>query len=197
MTGLQDFQGIKKDTSGGSELFNKRIGIIGFGEIGQNVANIAIGIGMKVVVHDYKNRTHTIRWKLSQSYANMKPIELEFVSSPLDSLLANSDVVTVHTPGTAEVIGAKELALLQRTAILINTARGGVVNEQYLLQALDNNLLAGAGIDVYCNEPPIDMRLLSHPKCSVTAHIGAGTVEARRRVEEDIIDRICSRFVHP
>jgi len=148
----------------GMELAGATMGIVGYGAIGQAVARRAGAFGMRVVHHSRSG------------------------GMPLDALLAVSDVVSLHTPltdGTRGLIGAEQLRRMKPTAILINTARGAVVDQTALTNALREGTIAGAGIDVAAVEPmPVDDPLLSLPNCVVTPHIGSATVQTRTRMAD-------------
>ncbi len=159
----------------GIELSGKTLGIVGIGRIGQSLAQRALALGMKVVAAD--------------KYVHASPMEdVELVR--FDDLLNVSDFVSIHVPVDPEgpVIGVRELASMKQGAFLINCARGGVVDEKALLDALDSGHLAGAGLDVFETEPPQDMALLGHAKLSLTPHIGAQTAEAQARVGDEVVD---------
>lgn len=156
----------------GCELQGKTLGIVGFGRIGQRVAARARAFEMKVLAFDPF---------LDASVARRE--EVEPVS--LEEVLRRADVVTLHTPLTAEtrnLINAERLALMKPGALLINCGRGGVVDEDALLRALDSGHLAGAALDVYEQEPLQDFVLARHPKVVATPHIGAQTREAQERI---------------
>ncbi|WP_308639193.1 D-2-hydroxyacid dehydrogenase [Paenibacillus silvisoli] len=154
------------------ELAGKTIGMIGYGQIGQQVAKAALAFGMNVIVHT----------RTEKSVPGLEAVR--FV--PIDELFRSSDIVTLHcplTPDTTEVVNARTLGLMKRTALLINTARGGHIHEQDLADALNGGRIAGAGLDVLSVEPPaIDNPLLRAANCVITPHIGWATVEARRRL---------------
>jgi len=159
----------------GIELSGKTMGVIGIGRIGQAVARRALCLGMRVVAFD--------------KFVKESPIpEVEMVS--MDELLSRSDFVTLHVPPdpAGPVIGKDEIAKMRDGAYLINCARGGVVDEKALLEALNSGKLAWAGLDVYQEEPPKNMELLRHPKVSLTPHIGAQTKEAQGRVGDEVVD---------
>ncbi len=159
----------------GIELSGKRLGVVGCGRIGQGVAARARAFDMKVMGFDPF---------LDPAVAARLGIEL----ADLDTLLAESDVVTLHTPSTAEtrnLISAERLARMKPGAMLINCARGGIVDEAALIEALDSGRLAGAGVDVFVEEPPKDFRLAQHPKVVATPHIGAQTAEAQERIAKE------------
>jgi len=108
--------------------------------------------------------------------------------------LSQSDIITVHTPGSAEVIGSAELSQMKDGAVLINCARGGVVNELALKEAMESGKLAFAGIDVFESEPPVNTNMLSLKNASLSPHIGASTGEAQERVGIELAERICQFF---
>ena len=156
----------------GVELQGKTLGVVGFGRIGQRVAARARAFEMAVVAHDPF---------LDAAAARRLGVEL----LPLADLLARADVVTLHTPLTEQtrgLLGAEELAAMKPGALLVNCARGGVVDEAALLAALDAGPLAGAALDVFAVEPPSDFALMRHPKVVATPHIGAQTREAQERI---------------
>jgi D-3-phosphoglycerate dehydrogenase len=156
----------------GQELQLKTLGIVGFGRIGQQVARRARAFDMKIVGFDPF---------LDPAVARDLDVEL----MPLKDLLAESDVVTLHVPLTDEtrnLLGTEEMACFKPGAYLVNCARGGVVDEDALLAALESGALAGAAIDVFAEEPPTDWRLAQHPRVLATPHIGAQTREAQERI---------------
>ena len=163
----------------GIELYGKTLGVVGIGRIGREVAKRAICLGMKVIAYD--------------KFLTESPLpDVPLVS--LDELLARSDFITLHIPPdpAGPVIGREEIAKMKDGAYIINCARGGVVDEEALLEALDSGKLAGAGLDVFEEEPPTDERLLSHPKVTLTPHIGAQTREAQARVGEEVAEIVIS-----
>jgi len=165
----------------GRELTGARLGIVGLGRIGSQVAQRAIGLGMSVIAYDpYVTRQR----------ADALDVTL---FDRLDSLLERVDVLTVHTPLTDEtrgMIAADELALLPRGAIVVNAARGGIIDEAALVAALDAGHLRGAGIDVFVDEPPApDHPFLGRDDIVMTAHLGANTSEAQQRVGAEILER--------
>lgn len=166
----------------GLELKGKTLGIVGLGRIGSQVARFAKGFEMRVLAYDpYIPRTR----------AESLGVEL---LEHLEDLLRQSHFLTVHTPLTEEtrgMIGRRELYLLPRGAVVVNAARGGIVDEKALLEVLEEGHLFAAGLDVYSVEPPPkDHPLLKHPRVVLTAHLGANTVEAQERVGEAILERV-------
>ena len=158
----------------GVELSGKTFGIIGFGRIGKALADKARALGMNVIFYDkfYKN---------NEKYDYL----------PFEEVLRKSDFISLHVPSPEKpLIGKKELEMMKDGVFLINAARGGVIDEIALLTALNSDKLAGAGIDVFMQEPKPNPELCNHPKVSVTPHIGAATAEAQVRIGEEIIDII-------
>lgn len=191
--GIDGFKDMKKVYSEGFELMGKKLGIIGFGRIGQEVAKMAIGLGMEVLVYDYKQREFDVVVQLSKAYQSNN-FKVTLKGQTLDAVLANADCLTVHTPGSAEVIGAQEIAKMKKGAVLINCARGGVVNEQALADALQQGQISCAGVDVFENEPPTNDLMLSQDNCSLSPHIGANTKEAQERVGIELAEKITGFF---
>ncbi len=189
INGQSKFKSLKNTASAGFELQGKTMGIIGFGRIGQEVAKMAVGLGMRVIVYDYKSRTFEITIDLHNSYKQHN-FQVSLKGEPMDVVLAESDFISLHTPGSAEVIGALELSKMKSSATLINCARGGVVNENALREALDNKRIAFAGVDVFESEPPVNDIMLGSPNTSLSPHIGASTSEAQMRVGIELAERI-------
>ncbi|MEM9593986.1 MAG: phosphoglycerate dehydrogenase [Acidobacteriota bacterium] len=156
----------------GAELQDKKLGVIGFGRIGQQVARRARAFDMEILAYDPFLDAERIR------LADARPMDL-------DALMAEADVVTLHVPLTDETRGllsGERLRGMKEGAMLVNCARGGVVDEAVLLELLDSGHLAGAGLDVFEQEPPPDYRLAQHPRVVATPHLGAQTREAQVRI---------------
>lgn len=161
----------------GTEINGKTLGIVGMGRIGRSLAKKATALGMKVIYTDLFGEQENLKYK--------------FVS--LESLLKSSDFVSLHVPydkTKGSLIGRDELALMKDGSYLINCARGKVVEEAALLEALNSGKIAGAGIDVFEEEPTKNEELINHPNVSVTPHIGASTKEAQTRIGEEVVDTI-------
>jgi D-3-phosphoglycerate dehydrogenase len=164
----------------GVELQGKTLGIVGYGRIGQKVAERARAFEMQVVAYDPY---------LNAELAQRLGVEL----LALDDLLVRADVVTLHTPLTAEtrnLLGRERLARMRKGALLINCGRGGVIDEEALLAALQSGHLGGAALDVFAEEPPVDRRLVQHPRVVVTPHLGAQTREAQERISIETAERV-------
>lgn len=165
----------------GTEIGGKTLGIVGMGRIGQSLARKAEALGMKVVYTDLFGKNDSVAY--------------DFLS--LEELLKVSDFISLHVPydkNAGSLIGKKELALMKNTAFLIDCARGKVVEEAALLEALDNDIIAGAGLDVFEEEPTKNTTLVNHPKVSVTPHIGGATDEAQTRIGEEVVSIIKEFF---
>ncbi len=187
--GLAEFKTLKKKYGKGVELRGKTLGIIGMGRIGQALASYALGLGMQVVFCDRSREEATIALNI----AGLGELNVTLKAIAMDSLLEQADFVSLHVPkqeNGAAVLGAAELAKMKSSAFIINTARGGSVDETALIEALDAGKLAGAALDVYENEPTPNEALLKHPKIAATPHIGAATVEAQDRIGTELADLI-------
>ena len=187
--GDSKFAELKKAYTKGVELRGKTIGIIGFGRIGQEVAKIALGLGMRVLAVD--NFAEKVNLKVE--FFNGQSVDFEIKTQSKEEVLKEADFVTLHVPAQKEfVIGQKEFDLMKNGAALVNCARGGVVDEEALLKALDGGKLAFAGLDVFINEPTPAKSILSHPKISLTPHTGASTNEAKDRIGISLAEQIIS-----
>lgn len=187
LDGDSKFKDLKKSYANGTELRGKILGIIGFGRIGQATAKIALGIGMTVIYSDpfMEEATVTLPFFDGQS------IKFNFKTISKEALLKQADFVTVHVPAQKEyVIGKAEFALMKEGAALINAARGGVVDEVALINALENHKLSFAGLDVFESEPTPEIKILMHPSISLTPHIGAATGEAQDRIGIELATQI-------
>lgn len=171
----------EKKTLSGTELYGKTLGIIGIGRIGQEVAKRALAFGMKVIAYDIV-KVET-------------PIEIQQAS--LDELLTQADIVTLHLPLTKEtrhMISGKEFEKMRAGVVLVNAARGGVVDEAALLEALNSGKVKAAGLDVFEKEPPVDFSLVDHPNVIVTPHIGAAAEEGQKRAGLEVVNILKERL---
>ena len=189
LEGDTHFEGLKKAYANGVELRGKTIGIIGFGRIGQAVAKMALGLGMKVVAADKFVSEAIIRI----DFYNGQFINVDIKTEPLEDIFKHSDFITLHVPAQdGYVIGKEEFAQLKDGVGIVNCARGGVIDEVALVEALDNNKVLFAGLDVFENEPTPEIKILMHPKISLTPHIGAATGEAQDRIGSELAEQIIS-----
>jgi D-3-phosphoglycerate dehydrogenase len=170
----------------GQEVFEKTLGIIGVGRVGRLVAERAKGLKMKVVVYDPYIKPDTI-----------EKLDLEPVS--FDELLRRSDYITIHTPSTDEtvnMINKGSIAKMKKGAMLINCARGNIVNQDDLYEALKSGHLGGAALDVFSEEPPGKIRLMTLPTFICTPHLGASTKEAQEKVSKDVAEQIVDYLLY-
>lgn len=189
LEGESNFKGLKKAYAKGIELRGKTMGIIGFGRIGQEVAKIALGIGMKVVAAD----KFIDKANVDVSLFDGSSVSVAINTEEVDAVIKQSDFISLHVPAQKEyVIGAKEFGMMKDGAGIINAARGGVIDEVALVEALDSNKLAFACLDTFENEPQPEIKLLMHPKISLTPHIGAATLEAQDRIGSELAAQIIS-----
>ncbi|GAB4201647.1 MAG: D-2-hydroxyacid dehydrogenase [Bacteroidia bacterium] len=190
VSGNKEFNALKKKYSEGIELKNKTIGIIGFGRIGQEVAKISIGLQMNVLAYD----PYVVSAELELELPFLKKkVDISIHTVKLEEVLKNSDFITLHVPGGC-IISKKEIEQMKNDVIIINAARGGVINENDLLEALNKGKIRAAGLDVFENEPTPKAELLNHPKISITPHIGASTKEAQERIAIELAEKIIQTF---
>lgn len=189
LEGETKFKMLKKNYAGGSELRGKTMGVIGFGRIGQETAKIALGVGMNVVAHDPFMDKAKVKVVLGNGAEVDVPVEM----NSFEAVLKEADFISLHVPAQDKpVIGKKELGMMKKGAGLVNAARGGVVDEVALLDALESGQLSFAGLDTFDNEPVPAMQVLMHPKISLTPHIGAATKEAQDRIGTELAQQIHS-----
>ena len=162
----------EKKALSGSELYGKTLGIIGGGRIGLAVAERALAFGMKVVVYDVIK----VETRLGVNQVG------------LDELLVQSDIITLHTPKQAKpILSREEFLKMKNGVILVNAARGGVVDEAALLEALNSGKVRAAAVDVFDKEPPVDFALIDHPNVIASPHIGAAAEEGQKRAGMEVV----------
>ena len=189
LEGDTNFDGLKKAYANGIELRGKTIGIIGFGRIGQAVAKMALGLGMKVIAADKFVDKAVVR----VDFYNGQFINVEFETEPMEDVFKHSDFITLHVPAQdGYVIGAAEFLQMKDGVGILNCARGGVIDEVALIEALDSEKVLFAGLDVFENEPNPEIKILMHPKISLTPHIGAATLEAQDRIGTELAEQVIS-----
>ena len=189
LEGDTNFNGLKKAYADGLELRGKTIGIIGFGRIGQAVAKLALGIGMKVIAADKYINEAVIR----VDFYNGQFINVDICTEPLEDVLKQADFITLHVPAQdGYVLDKAEFEMMKNEVGIVNCARGGVINEVALIEAIDNGKVLFAGLDVFENEPTPEIQILMQPKISLTPHIGAATLEAQDRIGTELAEQIIS-----
>ncbi|RNL81710.1 3-phosphoglycerate dehydrogenase [Sinomicrobium pectinilyticum] len=189
LEGETKFAQLKKAYAGGIELRGKTLGIVGLGRIGIEVAKIALGVGMKVIAAD----TFVDKVDVVVDFFDGQFVKVKIKTQPLDEVYRQSDFITLHVPAQKEyVIGKKELEIMKDGVAIINASRGGIIDEVELVNALDSGKVAFAGLDVFENEPTPAVKILMHPKISLTPHIGAATKEAQDRIGTELAQQIIS-----
>lgn len=189
LEGDTKFNDLKKAYANGVELRGKTLGIVGIGRIGQATAKMALGLGMKVIAAD----SFIPQVDIKVEFFDGQSITTTVVSQSLESLFQEADFITLHVPAqNGYIVTEKEFATMKNGVGIVNCARGGVINEVDLVNALDSGKVAFAGLDVFENEPTPATQLLMHPKISLTPHIGAATGEAQDRIGTELASQIIS-----
>lgn len=192
MRGGSEFAKLKKQYSAGIELKGKTMGIIGFGRIGQALGRIARGFGMQIIAVDPYIPVAELSGRGSAE--NDARILLHTVS--IDELLTKADVISLHVPGTGKpLLSHSEFARMKDGVIIVNAARGGSIDEEALLSALNSGKVFGAGLDVFANEPTPSAAILAHPRISLSPHIGASTGQAQANIGIELAEKIIAHFV--
>ena len=187
LDGDTKFKDLKKSYAKGSELSGKTIGIIGFGRIGQEVAKIAIGIGMNVIFHD----KFIDESNLELTFFDNKKISFKLNSYSFEKILSESDFITVHIPASNKyILDTNEISKMKDGVGILNLSRGGIINEDELIKNIENGKISFAGIDTFENEPTPNIKVLMNSNISLTPHIGAATNEAQDRIGIELADKI-------
>lgn len=190
----EEFSRLKKQYSKGVELRGKTIGVIGMGQIGQAVASMALGLGMEVIPFRRSGGDVNIELRIHENHGGQK-VNVSLKCTSLDDLLAKSDFITLHIPfpkGADALLGANEFGKMKDGVGVINTARGGAVNEEALLSAISSGKVAYAGLDVFEGEPDISSGIRSDRHLSLSPHIGGSTVEAQTRIGSELAEKVVS-----
>jgi len=187
LDGDSKFGELKKAYAKGIELKGKTLGILGFGRIGQATAKVAIGAGMKVIAYD----PFIEKANLELEFFDGRTIDFEIETISKEEVLKQSDFITLHVPAQKEyVIGKKEFESMKKGVILVNAARGGIIDEVALVEAINSGQVARAALDVFEKEPKPEIQLLMHPALSLTPHTGAATAEAQDRIGTELAAQI-------
>jgi len=188
LEGEKKFKNLKKSYSKGTELNGKNLGIIGFGRIGQEVAKIGLGLGMKIIAHDkFINEA-----QINISFFDNQNISFKIKTNSIEKVLKESDFITFHIPKTNDkaFIGKQEFEMMKEGVCIVNTARGGIIDENELINALDNKKVRSAGLDVFENEPNPSIKILMNEKISLSPHTGGSTIEAQNRIGLELAEKI-------
>jgi D-3-phosphoglycerate dehydrogenase len=189
LDGDSKFKVLKKAYAKGTELRGKTLGVIGFGRIGQATAKIGLGLGMKVIAHDPFMEKVAVKLPFFDGQSVTFDIDIE----SKETVLKEADFLSLHVPAQKEfVIGAAEIELMKDGAGLVNAARGGVVDEVAMVEALKSGKLGFAGVDTFENEPTPAVQVLMTPNVSLTPHIGAATTQAQKRIGSELATQIIS-----
>jgi len=192
--GDTEFKKLKKAYAKGMQLRGKTLGVIGFGRIGQETARIGLALGMKVMPVDLMIDKANIDIELYSGDNSKFSVTLDTV--PMEEMLANSDFISLHVPFTGKaILGKAAFDQMKDGMILVNAARGGTVDEEALLTALESGKVAAAGLDVFENEPTPKKALLEHGRISLSPHIGASTVEAQANIGLELASKIYDHFI--
>ncbi len=187
LEGDSKFKELKKAYAKGVELKGKTLGILGFGRIGQATAKVGLGVGMRVVAYDpFIDSAH-----IEIDFFDGQEVNFTIDTISKEAVLEQADFISLHVPAQDEyVISAKEFEIMKDGVGIVNAARGGVIDEEALIGAIESGKVSNAALDVFENEPNPEIKLLMNPKISLTPHIGAATQEAQTRIGEELAEQI-------
>ncbi|WP_426483134.1 D-2-hydroxyacid dehydrogenase [Chryseobacterium sp. R2ACT005] len=188
LEGDTHFSAMKKSFSNAYELSGKTLGVIGFGSIGQEVIKIGIALGMKVTVLTRSPKTEV----LTLNFFNGQSVDFEITSTnDMDAFLQDADFISINTPKTNEyIIDTPQFEKMKDGVYIVNTARGGVINEVTLIDFIESGKVAGAALDVFENEPSPELPLLMNPALSLSPHVGGNTVDAQEKIGIELAEQI-------
>ncbi len=187
LDGDSKFKALKKNYAKGIELRGKTIGIIGFGRIGREVAKIALGVGMKVIAAD----KFIDAAEVSVDFFDGQSVKFNIATQAMEEVLKQADFISLHVPAQdGYVIGKEQFKLMKDGVGIVNAARGGVIDEVALVDALESGKVAFAGLDTFENEPTPAIPVLMNGRVSLTPHIGAATNEAQDRIGTELAEQI-------
>ena len=191
LEGDSRFKELKSGYSNASELHGKTLGIIGFGRTGKEVAKIAIGLGMKVIVNSKDSKEINIKL----NFFDEQEVSFAIPFASLQEVFKTADIITLHVPTQDQyLIRKEELELMKPTAGIINTSRGGILDEVALVEALNDKKIAFAGLDVFDKEPNPEIQILMHPDISLSPHIAGSTQEALDKSGVELSNQIINIF---
>src|SRR5690554_3326804 len=187
LEGESRFADLKKRYAAGKELRGKTLGIVGFGKIGQEVAKIALGCGMKVIASGRNLVTKEIELK----FYDGQRLTFEIKMEPMETLLKQSDFISLHIPAQSKpLIGREEMSKMKDGIGIVNASRGGVLDETALLENLETGKIGFAALDVFEGEPSPSIKVLMHDAISLSPHIGAATLDAQDRIGTELAEQI-------
>lgn len=188
LEGDTEFKKLKKNLSNAIELEGKTLGVIGFGGIGQEVLKIGISLGMKVKVLTRNPKTET----LSLNFFDGQKVDFEITSTnDWDQFLNDTDFISLNTPKTSEyILDAPQFEKMKDGVFIVNTARGGVINEVSMVNFIASGKIAGAALDVFESEPKPELVLLMNPALSLSPHLGGNTLDAQEKIGTELADQI-------
>lgn len=187
LEGDSKFKELKKAYAKGVELKGKTLGILGFGRIGQATAKVGLGVGMRVVAFDpFIDSAH-----IEIDFFDGQEVNFTIDTISKEAVLEQADFISLHVPAQEDyVISTKEFEIMKNGVGIVNAARGGVIDEKALIEAIESGKVSNAALDVFENEPNPEIKLLMNPKISLTPHIGAATQEAQTRIGEELAEQI-------
>jgi len=187
LEGETNFNALKKSFNNATELSGKTLGVIGMGNIGLEVIKIGISLGMKILAYNRTQKTENVEI----SFFDGQSVNFEIKSVTLNEVLENSDFISLNTGFTDEyLIDSKELEKMKDSVFIANTARGGVINEVALLDAIESGKVYGAALDVFEKEPTPEVLILMNPALSLSPHVGGNTMDAQNRIGEELAQQI-------
>ncbi len=187
LEGDTKFNTLKKSFNNATELSGKTLGVIGMGNIGLEVIKIGISLGMSIVAYNRTPKTENVKI----SFFDGQSLHFEIKSVNLDEVLKKSDFISINISNTEEYfIDNEQIARMKEGVFIANTARGGVLNEVALIDAIERGKVAGAALDVFENEPNPEIEILMNPALSLSPHIGGNTLEAQNRIAEELAEQI-------
>ena len=187
LDGDSKFKDLKKSYAKGTELAGKTIGIIGFGRIGQEVAKIAIGVGMNVIFYDKFSQQADVKL----DFFDGQNLTFKLNSSSFEEVLSNSDFITIHIPASDKyIIDSNEFKKMKDGSGILNLSRGGIINEEELINNIESGKISFAAIDTFEGEPNPSIKVLMNSNISLTPHIGAATNEAQDRIGVELAEKI-------
>ena len=187
LEGETHFNALKKSFQNALELSGKTLGVIGMGNIGTEVIKIGISLGMKILTHNRTQKTKNIEI----SFYDGQSVNFEIKSVTLNEVLENADFISLNTGKTDQyIIDTNEFAMMKDGVFIVNTARGGVINEVSMIDAIEDGKLAGAALDVFEKEPSPEVEILMNAGMSLSPHVGANTVDAQNRIGEELARQI-------